>query len=185
MFLTHTRQAHVRLGNLDRWELTEDLVRALATSSDDDPVENSIALTYCRMTREGQESFIECLQKNRGPTELDRCSVEPTVLSQALRGNSRLRRLKLGIGGDHRGLSEIFNGLSENKGLEYLSLPTHCEFIDDSMDNLCQALRTHPTLETLILPVYNLSDVAFSRQVKKQRICMLEDLHVQYGVAYN
>ena len=102
--------------------------------------------------------------------------MEPTVLSQALRGNSRLRRLTLEIGSDDWGLPEIANGLSKNKGLEYLCLPGWSAFSDDSMDNLCQALQTHPTLATLVFPVFNSSGAALSRQVKKQRICMLEDL---------
>ena len=119
--------------------------------SHNDAIEKSVELSFCRMTREGQESFIEGLQKYRSPT----CSLASAAWK------SRLHKLSLETL-DDRCLSEVFNVLSENKGLEYLSLPHLCAFNDDSMDTLCQAFQTHPTLETLAFPLFNSSGVGLS-----------------------
>jgi hypothetical protein len=72
--------------------LNEDQCRALATIPRRDVELN---LTRCGIADDAAGAFIECLQSDRGPIKLDRCSIDGQILARALAGNSCVTSLKL------------------------------------------------------------------------------------------
>jgi hypothetical protein len=53
-----------------------------------------IELLDCKLTSAGGLVCAEVLGRNQGPTELDDCDIDTTVLADVLRGNSHLKSLK-------------------------------------------------------------------------------------------
>jgi hypothetical protein len=53
-----------------------------------------IELTFCELTSAGTRALAEVLRRNQGPTRLDNCAIDHSVLADGLRGNSRLKRLR-------------------------------------------------------------------------------------------
>jgi hypothetical protein len=97
-------------------------------------------------------AFVECLQCDRGPTQLDNCTIGCRVLATALEGNSRVTGLVLGddwAASDAR-KGAMFRSLAENKGLLELDLRS-CSISDENWTILCQSLKGHPTLTSLDL----------------------------------
>jgi hypothetical protein len=104
-----------------------------------------------------QAAFIECLQRDRGPTQLNSCNIDCHVLAAALKGNSRVTRLRLYTDlrhTDDAGKGVIFRSLAENKGLVKLDLVSS-SISDENWTILCQSLKGHPTLTSLDLRYTN------------------------------
>jgi hypothetical protein len=123
------------------------------------------------MTHAGASALAEILGRNQGPTRLDWCCIDNSVLANGLRGNSRLTFFRPRIFSQHRdadtqdvlaisqhrdaviqGVLAIADALRENKGLVSLELNTGRSLaIDETCDAVFDSLKTHPTLEVLNL----------------------------------
>jgi hypothetical protein len=94
---------------------------------------------------------------------LDHCHVDNSILTDGLRGNSRLKSLSQ-LWSDSsedasRELLVLAGALRENKGLAELDLNYGRKISDEAWDAVCDSLKTHPALEVLDLqssmtPVY-------------------------------
>jgi hypothetical protein len=116
-----------------------------------------IELERCRFTGTGAETLCEVLQRNQGPTELVYCKGDNFVLADGLRGNSRLKRMRVcAFDQDMKDVSNqdllaISSALKENKGLVHLRLWYDFRKSDGTWGAICDSLATHPTLEVLEL----------------------------------
>jgi hypothetical protein len=130
--------------------LEEEHLRLLATASPD----LVMKLTFCTIPDAAGNAFIEWLQSNRGPTELYKCQINPTILATALRGNHHLKLLSFGdfyVDLDAE-LHAIAPGLAENLGLVELDVTTEDPPVSDgAWLSLFRSLRAHPTLTRLRL----------------------------------
>jgi hypothetical protein len=139
---------------LESLELDEDHCRVLGAYSRPDL---EIVLDRCRLTRAGTSALAEVLGRNQGPTKLDSCYLDNFVLADGLRGNSRLKSLRLRISNSpevgNQEFLAIARALRENKGLVDITL-RYYSVSDETWNALCDSLKTHPTLEVLILRVH-------------------------------
>jgi hypothetical protein len=113
-----------------------------------------IVLYHCRITLAGASALAEVLGRNQGPTGLHSCQIDNSVLSDGLRGNSRLKvfRAVISPGVGNRELLTIAGALRENKGLVELNLASQAfRESDEAWGAICDSLETHPTLEVLDL----------------------------------
>jgi hypothetical protein len=116
-----------------------------------------MVLNYCGFTSAGASTLVDVLGRNQGPTKLDSCRIDNLVLADGLRGNSRLKSLKLlrisrspEVG--NREILAIADALRENKGLVDLNLRWWgCRVSDETWRTFCDSLKAHPTLEILDL----------------------------------
>jgi hypothetical protein len=137
---------------LERMTLDEDHFRVLGAYS---RPELDIVLESCKITTSAAASALaEVLGRNQGLTKLDSCKIDNFVLSNGLRGNSRLKSLTPSYSNfpDARNqeLLAIANALRENKGLVDLNLSC-CLLNDEAWGAVCDSLKTHPTLQILQL----------------------------------
>jgi hypothetical protein len=129
----------------------EDHCRALATES---RPTLKVIMSSCSLSDGGsdcQNAFVECLQNDRGPTELIMCRIDSRVLANALTGNSRVTKLQLDIHRtptDDAGKGVVFRALANNKGLKELDLQ-NLPIDDENWNVLCESLKTHPSLISL------------------------------------
>jgi hypothetical protein len=61
-----------------------------------------IVLNYCRLTSAGASALALILGRNQGPTKLDSCFMDNSVVANGLRGSSRLKSLNPGFGSNQR-----------------------------------------------------------------------------------
>jgi hypothetical protein len=113
-----------------------------------------IELEGCAITGSGARALAEVLGRNRGPTRLEGCKIDAFVLSDGLRGNSRLksfRRHFFDYGSvSNREVVAIAGALRENRGLVELELRyNYSNMNDETWGTVCDSLKTHPTLEVL------------------------------------
>jgi hypothetical protein len=145
-------QDNLRNFTLKDITLNEEQIRALATTESRPGME--VILHGCRLLGDNgcRAAFVDCLQGERGPTQLIVCNIDCHVLAAALEGNSRITRLrpvnKWATGDTEMGA--IYSSLAENKGLVKLVL---CDrsISDENWTILCQSLKGHPTLTSLDL----------------------------------
>jgi hypothetical protein len=135
-------------------DIDENQCRVLGVHSRPDL---EIVLDCCKLTSAGTSALVEILGRNQGPTKLNLCDVDNTVLADGLRGNSRLKRFEPNLSdcrevANRQGLA-IAGALPENKGLVDLDLGFYW-VSDETWGALCDSLKTHPTLEVLDLRVY-------------------------------
>jgi hypothetical protein len=168
---------------LENLEIDEDHCRVLFTYSRPDL---EIVLRLCTIASAGVSALAE------GPTKLDVCHIDNSVLANGLRGNSRLKSLRLRFSSDlevcNREVLEIACALKENKGLVDLDL-SFCGFrvTDETWGAICDSLHTHPTLEVLDLRTYGVSGVTKSRiqalldMVKVNMSIYTIHLHARYS----
>jgi hypothetical protein len=139
--------------SLDNLEMDEVHIRVLDAYSRPGL---DIVLNYCRITRAGASALAEVLGRNQGPIKLGQCLIDNVVLANGLRGNSRLKILKLDFTSDlevrNRELLAIAGALRGNKGLVNLDLTTSFRVNDETWGAVCDSLKTHPTLQVLNLP---------------------------------
>jgi hypothetical protein len=114
-----------------------------------------IELYRCRIAGAAAEAMAEVLGRNQGPTKLDSCYIDSSVLAKGLRGNSHLKSLTPLISRNrdagHRDFLTISGALKENKGLVDLNLTHEKTMSDETWGVICNSLETHPTLEVLNL----------------------------------
>jgi hypothetical protein len=146
--LLQNDNSNLRKLNLSSMVLNEEHIRALATVSGS----MEIILDECRLEDdvECRNGFVQCLVRNRGPTQLYRCRIECPILVAALTGNSCVSRLKLGfnIAGFHK--EALVRALVHNCGLVQLDLAAHA-MSNEHWTIMCQSLQTHPALTDLDL----------------------------------
>jgi hypothetical protein len=116
-----------------------------------------IVLCYCKLTSAGTSALAEGLEHNQGPTVLDYCDIDYSVLANGLRGNSRLKRLRTYYSSNldddaNRQVLAIANAVRENKGLVELELRSNgFPANDEAWGAICDSLKAHPALEVLTL----------------------------------
>jgi hypothetical protein len=133
-------------------EMDETHCRALGTCSRPDL---EIVLKHCNLTNAGTSALVEALGRNQGPTELAYCRTDYSVLADGLRGNSRLKSFRppdFNSEVSNRKVLAIADALRENRGLADLDLSAHLfKENNETWSVICDALKTHPTLEVLNL----------------------------------
>jgi hypothetical protein len=118
-----------------------------------------INLDRCTFTSAGTSALAEVLGRNQGPTSLTWCRVDYSVLTDGLRGNSRLKSLALqffcngfSFEDNKRQVLAIASALRENKGLvEFNLIHSYHTGCDETWYAVSDSLKTHPTLEILNL----------------------------------
>jgi hypothetical protein len=115
-----------------------------------------IVLIRCTPATAGTNALAEVLGRNQGPTGLDSCTFDYSILAEGMRGNSRLKSLSLSLSINpeirNREVLAIASALRENKGLIELMLQYNGDKVSDEMwGAICDSLGTHPTLEVLQL----------------------------------
>jgi hypothetical protein len=114
-----------------------------------------IELKVCRIRSAAATVLAQVLGHNQGPSKLDYCGIDNSVLADGLRGNSHLKsftpRYSNILEGDREVLT-IAGALKENKGLVVLDLHYVIAAVnDETWDAVCDSLKTHPTLQVLNL----------------------------------
>jgi hypothetical protein len=141
--LAHLMEHCQSLKNLTLWNLAldENHCRELGVHSRPDL---EINLKSCAITGSGARALVEVLEHNQGPTELDSCEIDYSVLADRLRGNSRLKSFRQDSfffrDNYNRQVLAIANAVLETQGL--------VEF-RRSHGAVCDSLKTHPTLEVV------------------------------------
>jgi hypothetical protein len=149
--LLQDNDSNIRKLKLSSMILNEEHIRALATVSGS----MEIILDDCRLEDDAacRNAFVQCLVRNRGPTQLYRCRIDYPILTAALADNSRVSRLKLVPDEGNRAVTHkeaLLRALEHNCGLVKLDLATHGMRYED-LRTLCASLRMHPTLTDLDL----------------------------------
>jgi hypothetical protein len=156
--------------SLHRVDINENHCRVLGTYSRPDL---QIELYQCQLRGAAAETLARVLGRNQGPTELDRCDIDKSVLANGLRGNSRLKRMRL-CAFDHdaanQDLLAISSALKENKGLLHLHLEYDFGKSDETWGAICDSLETHPTLEVLKLRTFYANGPSFTSSVISSRL---------------
>ena len=105
------------------------------------------------------DALVECLQANRGPTELSWCRMDHSILAVGLTGNSRVARLtprrmpttaSNKNNDDSNNISALLRALGKNLGLVELDL-TGGPISTEGWTELCESLGRHPTLKKVKL----------------------------------
>jgi hypothetical protein len=155
----------------------EDNIRALCTYFRPDL---DIVLHSCPIRSSGASALAEVLGRNQGPTSLVCCDIDNLVLAGGLRGNSRLKSLRLRYSSDlevgNREILGIAGSLRGNKGLTELNLSWYgFRMTDETWDAVCDSVKTHPTLEVLHIRSMFM-DTTTAPEVLKSRIQALVDM---------
>jgi hypothetical protein len=142
-----------------------------------------IGLHQCRIAGAAAAVLAQVLNSNHGPTKLDCCDIDNFVLSDGLRGNSRLKslspRISRSLEDGNRELLAITGALRENKGLVRLDL-SYDYMTFETWGAICDSLKTHPTLEVLYLRT---TEIPLAAAELKSRIqALLEMLKVNTSI---
>jgi hypothetical protein len=135
---------------LSHIKLNEGHLRALASVSRH---AMDLNLEKCSLSDDtgSRDAFVECLQSGRGPTKLDRCSIDCSVLADALTTmtvkNTHLARptKQQDATDDNTG-----KGNATGRGIEELNLDG-CFIRAENWSILAKSLKTHPTITRLSL----------------------------------
>jgi hypothetical protein len=174
-------QDNLRQVTLEDVLLNEEQIRALSTTESRPELE--VILNHCKLLRHSDchAAFVECLHRDGGPIQLNACQIDCHVLDAALEGNSRVTRLNLDTSRSDAEKGVIFRSLAENKGLVELDLYS-CSISDENWTILCESLKGHPTLTSLVLPnVYT----AQRTRVLAVLAAMVEENRVLHTIGLN
>jgi hypothetical protein len=158
--------------------LSEDQCLALATMS---RLDVELNLNWCSLSNNAAGAFVECLQSDRGPVNLDCCRIDSQILANALAGDSRVTRFLPDFDEtDDSGMAILFRALANNRGLGDLDFGGD-PISDENWTILCQSLQAHPTLTCLNLratmprsPPDDL--IVFSDELKTRRTRALAEM---------
>jgi hypothetical protein len=128
-------------------EMDENQIRVLGDYSRPDL---EIVLICCQLTSDGTSALVEVLGRNQGPTKLNHCGMDYSVLADGLRGNSRLKLISVDFEIAKPQVIAIAGALRENEGLIRLNL-SFWSMSDETWVALCDSLKAHPTLQVLYL----------------------------------
>jgi hypothetical protein len=182
-FLFEESRGNVRSVCLSDCSLNEGHIRALSTESRPDV---ELELSTCKLVDNVgcRKAFVECLQNNRGPTEISGCDIDHRVLANALRNNTRVTSICLWYTRyeDQIGQGELFRALASNRGLVELRM-AWCSINKENWAVLCESLQGHPTLTSLSLAYtcpLNPSGIStranLSKEQKRDRTRMVADM---------
>jgi hypothetical protein len=161
---------------LERVTLNQGHCRALMSASN-----TSLALTLfqCTILEKGADAFVECLQSDCGPTELFNCTIGVRALTESLVGSQRLQSLHVDrlTGFNDTDMTALVGALAENQGLTHFTFSNH-DIGDDNWNLLCQALKTHPSLESV-----NLQGTGGGATTRQPRVgqWQLENFEIMYS----
>jgi hypothetical protein len=128
--------------------LSEDQCLALGTMS---RLDVELNLNWCSLADDSADAFVECLQSDSGPVNLDLCQIDSQILANALTGDSRVTRYQPdSYDADDTDKAILFRALANNRGLVELNLYGH-PISDKNWTILCESLQAHPTLTSLNL----------------------------------
>jgi hypothetical protein len=128
--------------------LSEDQCLALATMS---RIDVELVMYRCSLSNGAVDTFVECLQSDRGPIQVELCPIEIQILANALTGNSRVTKLMPTTWGPNDAEGAVFfRALANNRGLVDLDLSDH-GIRDENWTILCESLQVHLTLTSLNL----------------------------------
>jgi hypothetical protein len=167
---------------LNNLEMDENRCRELGTFSKPGL---EIELIRCKLTSAAAAVLAQVLGRDQGPTKLTYCDIiDYSILANGLRGNSRLKSLRLLITFRNRdGFLAIAGALKENKGLVDLDLCRGLAMSDETLGAVCDSLKTHPTLEVLNLravytdPMYPPADTTSRIQALLDMMKMNMSIH--------
>jgi hypothetical protein len=149
--LVNHRRGSLREVTLRDMIFNEEHITVLASS----PLQE-LVLRGCTFSDDEacRNAFRRWLQGGRGPTEMYRCIIDSDVLSEAMRGNSRLGKLLLSperaSTADDCEMSLLVSALADNKGLTHFDAFWYA-ISDDNWSILCRSLQKHPTLANVDL----------------------------------
>jgi hypothetical protein len=147
LFFQESRSC-LRQVTLQSMALSEDQCLALATMS---RLDVELNLNWCSLSNNAAGAFVECLQSDRGPVNLDCCRIDSQILANALAGDSRVTRFLPDFDEtDDSGMAILFRALANNRGLGDLDFGGD-PISDENWTILCQSLQAHPTLTCLNL----------------------------------
>jgi hypothetical protein len=129
---------------LEEIVLDEDHIRVLGAYSRPGL---EIELKNYRIVGAAATVLVNVLGRNQGPTKLDGCWIDNSVLVDGLRGNSRLKSL---VSPPLIVDVAIAGALRENLGFVALHI-RHFRMSDETWYAVCDSLKTHPTLQVLYL----------------------------------
>jgi hypothetical protein len=159
---------------LEELDMDEDHCRVLGANSRPGL---EIELYRCKLSSAGTSALAEVLGRNQGPTKLAVCGIDYLVLTNGLRGNSRLTNLTPSCFGNlevvigNRELLAIAGSLRENNGLVELDLSCGFRLCDETWGAICDSLKTHPTLEVLNLcAICDSRDATMAPEVLTSRV---------------
>jgi hypothetical protein len=135
--------------------LNEDQCLALAAMS---RLDVELNISKCSLWNDAAGAFVECLQSDRGPVELQNCNIESQIIARALTGYSRVTRFKpLHWVTNDADIAVLFTALANTRSMVELDLG-HCTMSNGNWRILCESLKAHPTLTSLIsfIPVSQL-----------------------------
>jgi hypothetical protein len=141
-----------------------------------------IVLNRCEITVAAAAVLAQVLGRNQGPTKINQCKIDYSVIANGLRRNSRLKSLKTKLYENqdvgNREVLAIADALRENKGLVYLDILHDYSVSDEPWDAVCDSLKTHPTLEVLVVRrgAVMFAECAMAAAVIKSRIQALVDM---------
>jgi hypothetical protein len=142
----------LKVFTLQDLEIDEDQIRVLGDFSRPGL---EIELKQCGISGAAATVLAHVLGRNQGPTTLDSCRIDNTVLANGLRGNSRLKSFMQGFSVfrdfSNTHVLAIANAVRENQGLVELCLFYGFHANDETWGAVCDCLRTHPTLEVVYL----------------------------------
>lgn len=148
----------------DFTDMNEDVMNALHEEGNSNL---AIELLGCTFTSGGQQSFVEHLQNNPGPTMLGADQSDLRTLAQFLAGNTRLSLQPLffagnthlrylhvvlnNLPGDAGEFGALMRALGKNNGLKSLTVSflQDVPFSDEDWSSMCHSLTKHPSLESL------------------------------------
>jgi hypothetical protein len=140
-----------------------------------------IELKVCAIEGAAADALVEVLGRNQGPTKLENCYIDYSILANGLRGNSRLKsliQLRLFDPRDapagKREFLAITGALRENKGLVHLHLQYKFGGSNEVWGTICDSLKTHPTLQ--VLDIERLACFHFPHALIKTQIQVLVDM---------
>jgi hypothetical protein len=166
--------------------LSEDLCLALGTMS---RLDVELDVSVCCLADDAADAFVECLQSDRGPVDLNWCRIDSQILANALTGDSRVTRLKPHFHGtDDAEKAVLFRALTNNRGLVHLDLRGD-PISDENWIILCQSLQAHPSLTSLKLSVTMPRSpdgvpIIFSDEQKASRTSVLVEMMQQNTVLH-
>lgn len=173
-FLFQESRGNVQSVCLSNCILNKEHIHALSTKSRPDV---KLELSNCELAdnESSRNAFVECLQNNRGPTEISVYDIDHRVLANALRDNTRVTSICLCYrrDEDQTGQGELFRALAKNRGLVEVRM-AWWSINDENWAVLFESLQGHPTLTTLSL-AYT-SRVNLSKEQKRDRTRMVAEM---------
>jgi hypothetical protein len=132
---------------LSKMVLSEDHCLALATMS---RLDVELIMNRCSLSNNSEGAFVECLQSDRGPVNLNWCRIDSQIIADALTGDSRVTSFKPLFNVTDADLAILLRALANNRGLMVLVLGG-VPISDENWTILCESLQAHPTLTSLNL----------------------------------